>query len=176
MSQDTAQTLYLHIYIFIYPSGWVKTENRVRAVQTFQIRKTYFSSEINLKMFFLFIKLFTWVWIFELHYNFTGSRSTLNFGAGSTFPVPVCTLPSSMNRNSWCNKVDAVRLYASYRLNLLLLKGQRCLICLNSRVFTKIKFMRHSWYDFVTSQLAFLIFSTSIIWWHEIWKDFILLN
>ena len=43
----------------------------------------------------------------------------LNFRAGSTFPVPVCTVPSSMDRTSWCNKVDAVRLYASYRLNLL---------------------------------------------------------
>ena len=50
----------------------------------------------------------------------------LNFQAGSTFPVPVCTVPSSMDRPSRCNKVDAVRLYASYRLNLLLLKGQRC--------------------------------------------------
>ena len=50
----------------------------------------------------------------------------LNFRAGSTFSVPVCTLPSSMDRTSRCNKVDTVRLYASYRLNLLLLKGQRC--------------------------------------------------
>ena len=50
----------------------------------------------------------------------------MNFRAGSTFPVPVCTVPSSMDRISRCNKVDAVRLYASYRLNLLLLKGQRC--------------------------------------------------
>ena len=49
----------------------------------------------------------------------------LNFRAGSTFPVPVCTLPGSMDRTSRCNKVDAVRLYASNRLNLLLLKGQR---------------------------------------------------
>ena len=46
----------------------------------------------------------------------TGSRSTF----GSTFPVPVCTVPSSMDKASRCNKVDAVRLYASYRLNLLL--------------------------------------------------------
>ena len=53
----------------------------------------------------------------------------LNFRAGSTFPVPVCTVPSSMDRTSRCNKVDAVRLYASYRLNLLLLKGQRCVEC-----------------------------------------------
>ena len=43
----------------------------------------------------------------------------LNFRVGSTFPVPVCTVPSSMERASRGNKVDAVRLYASYRLNLL---------------------------------------------------------
>ena len=52
----------------------------------------------------------------------------LNFRAGSTFPVPVCTVPSSMDRTSRCNKVDAVRLYASYRLNLLLLQGHRCVV------------------------------------------------
>ena len=50
----------------------------------------------------------------------------LDFRAGSTFPVPICTVPSSMNRTSQCNKVDAVRLDASYMLNLLLLKNQRC--------------------------------------------------
>ena len=52
----------------------------------------------------------------------------LVFRAGSTFPVPVCTVPSSMERTSRCNKVDAVRLYASCRLNLLLLKGQICVV------------------------------------------------
>ena len=52
----------------------------------------------------------------------------LSFRAGSTFPVPVCTVPSSMDRTSRCNKVEAVKLYASYKLNLLLLKGQRCLV------------------------------------------------
>jgi len=31
-----------------------------------------------------------------------------------------------MDRTSLCNKVDAARRYASYRFNLLLLKGQRC--------------------------------------------------
>ena len=50
----------------------------------------------------------------------------LDFRAGSSFPVPVCTKPSSMDRTSRCNKVDTVRLDALYRLNLLLLKGQRC--------------------------------------------------
>ena len=50
----------------------------------------------------------------------------LNFRAGSTFPVQACTVPSSMDRTSRCSKVDAVRLYASHRLNLLLLKRQRC--------------------------------------------------
>ena len=32
----------------------------------------------------------------------TGSRSTLNFRAGSTFPVPVCTVP----HGHWVNKAD----------------------------------------------------------------------
>jgi len=50
----------------------------------------------------------------------------LNFRARSTFPAAVCTVPSSMDRTSRCNKVDAVRLYAFYRFNLLLLKEQRC--------------------------------------------------
>ena len=51
-----------------------------------------------------------------------GSRAAvvhLHFRAGSTFPIPVCTVPSSMDRTSRCSKVDVVRLYASYRLNLL---------------------------------------------------------
>ena len=52
----------------------------------------------------------------------------LNFRAGSTFPVTVYTVPSSVDRTSRCNKVDAVRLYVSYRLNLLLLKEQMCVI------------------------------------------------
>ena len=58
-------------------------------------------------------------------YLYTGVAVVhLNFRARSTFPVPV---PSSLDRTSRCNKVDTDRLYASYRLNLLLLKGQRCL-------------------------------------------------
>ena len=48
----------------------------------------------------------------------------LNFRAGSTFPIPVCTVPSSMDRTSRCNKIDAVRLYASYSFNLLLLGAE----------------------------------------------------
>ena len=44
----------------------------------------------------------------------------------------------STGRTSWCNKVDAVRLFASYRLNLLLLKGQRCVYRFHwSRKFLK---------------------------------------
>ena len=50
----------------------------------------------------------------------------LNFRAGLTFQVPVCTVPSSMDGTSWRNKVDAVILYASYRIDLLLIEGQRC--------------------------------------------------
>jgi len=41
----------------------------------------------------------------------------LNFRARLNFPVPVCTVPSSMDRTSRSNKVDAFRYYASYRLN-----------------------------------------------------------
>ena len=52
----------------------------------------------------------------------------LNFRARSTFPIRVCTVPSSMDRTSLCNKIDAVRLYAAY---LLILKGQRCVIAIN---------------------------------------------
>ena len=47
----------------------------------------------------------------------------LNFRAGSTFPVPVFTVPNSMDKTSQCNKVDTVRLYASYRWNLLFTTG-----------------------------------------------------
>ena len=77
-------------------------------------------------------RIYPWFWV--SHSKFYANRSReraavvhLNFRAGSTFPVPVCIVPSSMDRTSRCNKVDVVRLYASYRLNLLLLKGQRCL-------------------------------------------------
>ena len=65
----------------------------------------------------------------------------LNFRAGSTFPVPVCTVPSSMDRTCRCNKVDAVRLYALYRLNLLFLKGQICVTInfLNKNNFSTLK-------------------------------------
>ena len=56
--------------------------------------------------------------------GFSGSRSTFEFPSQVNLPIPVCTVPSTMNRTSRCNKVDKVRLYASYRLNLLLLKGQ----------------------------------------------------
>ena len=48
----------------------------------------------------------------------------LNFQAGSTFPVPVCTVPSSMYRTSRCNKVDVVKNNALFKLNLLLLKSR----------------------------------------------------
>ena len=62
----------------------------------------------------------------QLLFNSRAAVVHLNIRAGSTFPVLVCTVPSSMDRTSRCDKVDAVRLHASYRLNLLLLKGQRC--------------------------------------------------
>ena len=55
----------------------------------------------------------------------TGSRSTFEFPV-QPFRFHVCTVPNSMERTGRCNKFDAVRLYASYSLNLLLLKGQIC--------------------------------------------------
>ena len=64
-------------------------------------------------------------------FNVTMARAVvvyLKFRAGSTFPFPVCTVRSSIDRTSRYNKVDAVRLYDSYRLNSLLLKGQRCVM------------------------------------------------
>ena len=48
----------------------------------------------------------------------------LNVRAGSSFAVPVCTviLCLALWTGLWCNKVDAVRLFASW-LNLLFPKG-----------------------------------------------------
>ena len=69
-------------------------------------------------------------------YNYiyiTGSRIHLNFRAGSTFPVPVCTVHSSMDRTTRFNKVvDTVRLYLGWmylesdRLLLIFLPACRC--------------------------------------------------
>ena len=57
-------------------------------------------------------------------------------------------IKQTLNRTSRCNKVDAVRLYASYRLNLLLLKGQRCVHCSTSKkrvyAFTLMHVMQNS--------------------------------
>ena len=58
--------------------------------------------------------------------KFTGSRSTFEFPSRVNLSGP-----SSMDRRSRCNKVDAVRPYASYRFNLLLLKGQRWCVNFN---------------------------------------------
>ena len=70
------------------------------------------------------------------HFSIFTSRAAvvhLNLRAGSTFQVPVCTESSGhwvikAEDYSRCNKFDAVRLYTSYRLNLLLLKGQKCVL------------------------------------------------
>ena len=63
----------------------------------------------------------------QLLFNSRAAVVHLNIQARSTFPVPVFTVPSSMERtSSRCNKVDAVKLYTSFRLNLHLLKGQIC--------------------------------------------------
>ena len=70
----------------------------------------------------------------------------MNFRAGSTFPVPVFTVPSSMDWTSRCNNVDAVWHYASYRLNLLLLKMQRCVHWLNNHLSNFGHFYIFVWY------------------------------
>ena len=85
------------------------------------------------------------------HKNFESRAAVvhLNFRAGSTFPFPVCTVPSSMDRTSRCNKVDAVRLYALYSLNLLLINRQIWILSKTSirsykeigNIFWKIKTM-----------------------------------
>ena len=81
-------------------------------------------------MYFDLITLFDPKFIFHLkHLKPRAAVVHLNFQAGPNFPFPVCTVPSSMDRTIRSNKADAARLYASYRLNLLLLKGQ---ICVNS--------------------------------------------
>ena len=40
--------------------------------------------------------------------NINVTAVQLNFRAGLTFPVQVCTVPSFIDRTSWCNKVNAV--------------------------------------------------------------------
>ena len=44
------------------------------------------------------------------------------------YRIDIGLIKQTINRTSRCNKVDAVRLYASYRLNLLLLKRKRCMV------------------------------------------------
>ena len=57
---------------------------------------------------------------------FTGGRSIFEFPrrVNLFFPSLYCSWLYGQDY-SRCNKVDVVRLYASYRLNLLLLKGHR---------------------------------------------------
>ena len=90
--------------IFYFP---ISLQPDVEDLCYFDVRKYEFSVRTNSK---------------TLQYQ----GQNLNFRAGSTFPFQVCTVRSSMDRTSRCNKVDAVRLYASYMFNLLLLKGQIC--------------------------------------------------
>ena len=51
----------------------------------------------------------------------TGSRSTFQFPSRVKLSGSSLYFTCSMDRTSLCNKVDVVRLYASYRLNILLL-------------------------------------------------------
>ena len=78
-------------------------------------------------------------------YNSRAAVVHFNFRAGSNFPVPVCTVSPGLwvnkaDRTSRCNKVNAVRLDASYRLNLLLLKGPRCV---NYVLYCGVKVVGH---------------------------------
>ena len=57
----------------------------------------------------------SWYVRYPLNLSFSISQAALvhlNFWAGSIFPVPICTVSpgQTLNRNSRCNKVDAVRL------------------------------------------------------------------
>ena len=57
----------------------------------------------------------------------TGSRSTFEFPSRVNLSGPGLYFTWLYGQDSRCNKVDAVRLYASYRLNLLLPKaGNEC--------------------------------------------------
>ena len=72
--------------------------------------------QVNCWAFFLLLKALSTYFQVTLHAK-TATRAAivhLTFWAGSTFPVLVCTVPSFMVRTSRCNKVNAVRLYASY--------------------------------------------------------------
>ena len=82
----------------------------------------------------------------------------MNFRAGSTFPVPVSTVPRAMDRTSRCNKVEAVRLYASYRLNLLLIMGQNRRILLKDQNLKKGKSSKFSFFHFLHKTITFSIF------------------
>ena len=70
----------------------------------------------------------------KLFAHLKSSRSTLEFASQPFRSLFVLYSPDfglikqTLIRTSRCNKVDTVRLYASYRLNLLLPKGQRSVI------------------------------------------------
>ena len=99
----------------------------------------------------------------------------LNFLAESTFPVPVCTLPSYIDRTIRSNKVDAVRVYASYRLNLLLLKGKRCVLSLlkflyltlNTRFWTLYHPSFRLCFAGIFSQSFFTRERSFLNWWQD---------
>ena len=105
--QTDKQRLYLNIYRYIYIGKYI-----------FEHIKCVFKPKKTWKILYIHIKI-NRIHIYTHTYN---------------FPVPVCTVPSSIDRTSRCNKVDAFRHYASYRLNLLLPKGQICMIYTHSHL------------------------------------------
>ena len=76
------------------------------------------------------------IYIPDAEYCSTGIRCTFEFPGRVNLSGPslywtartLGLIKQAINRTSRCNKVDAVRLYASYRLSLPLLKRQRCVI------------------------------------------------
>ena len=65
---------------------------------------------------------------FLIHFFTKCSRSTFEFPSRVNHSRPFLYFTQLLGQDSRCNKVDAVRLYASYRLNLPLLDGQRCVL------------------------------------------------
>ena len=108
----------------------------------------------------LFNSGFVYIWKIPLKPGLipsTRSRSAFEFSSRVNLSGPSLTVPSSMDRTSRCNKVDAVPLNASYRLNLLLLKGQICVIYVIIIIITTVyKYLKQVLGNFKIFCLGFL--------------------
>ena len=87
------------------------------------------------------------------------------YNTRAAFSVPVCTVSPGLwvNRTSRCNKVDAVRLYASYRLNLLLPKGAEVFIRYIKFYIGSIKKILQISYSGPVKTLSF-VFTSRFLW------------